>query len=92
MVKRKDVRQAELLDQVLALFLEHGYENVSLNAGVAASYQVKMATIRSNRAWLCSRSSDVIAATCSSRGDARAPRARPPLDPGVRQHAPTQAD
>lgn len=43
MVKRKDVRQAELLDQVLALFLEHGYENVSLNAGVAASYQVKMA-------------------------------------------------
>ncbi|MDA3639475.1 hypothetical protein [Mycobacterium xenopi] len=42
-MKRKDVRQAELLDQVLALFLEHGYENVSLNAGVAASYQVKMA-------------------------------------------------
>ena len=30
-VKPKDVRQAELLDQALALFLERGYENVSLN-------------------------------------------------------------
>jgi TetR/AcrR family transcriptional regulator, cholesterol catabolism regulator len=30
-VKHKDVRRAELLDQALALFLEHGYENVSLN-------------------------------------------------------------
>lgn len=30
-VKHKDVRQAEVLDQALALFLEHGYENVSLN-------------------------------------------------------------
>ncbi|HSS23897.1 MAG TPA: TetR/AcrR family transcriptional regulator [Mycobacterium sp.] len=30
-VKRKDVRRAELLDQALALFLERGYENVSLN-------------------------------------------------------------
>ena len=31
MVKPKDVRQAELLDRALALFLERGYENVSLN-------------------------------------------------------------
>jgi TetR/AcrR family transcriptional regulator, cholesterol catabolism regulator len=30
-VKPKDVRQAELLDRALALFLERGYENVSLN-------------------------------------------------------------
>lgn len=30
-VKRKAVRRAELLDQALALFLERGYENVSLN-------------------------------------------------------------
>ena len=30
-MKPKEVRQAELLDQALALFLERGYENVSLN-------------------------------------------------------------
>jgi AcrR family transcriptional regulator len=30
-VKPKDVRRAEVLDQALALFLERGYENVSLN-------------------------------------------------------------
>jgi AcrR family transcriptional regulator len=30
-VKRRAVRRAELLDQALALFLEWGYENVSLN-------------------------------------------------------------
>ncbi|MHA7649549.1 TetR/AcrR family transcriptional regulator [Mycobacterium sp. ML4] len=30
-VKRKDVRQAEVLDQALTLFLERGYANVSLN-------------------------------------------------------------
>lgn len=30
-VKPKDVRRGEVLDQALALFLEHGYENVSLN-------------------------------------------------------------
>lgn len=30
-VKRKAVRRAELLDQAIALFLERGYENVSLN-------------------------------------------------------------
>lgn len=30
-VKSKDVRQAELLDQAFALFLDRGYENVSLN-------------------------------------------------------------
>jgi AcrR family transcriptional regulator len=30
-IKQKNVRQAEVLDQALALFLEHGYENVSLN-------------------------------------------------------------
>jgi AcrR family transcriptional regulator len=30
-VKRRAVRQAELLDQALVLFLERGYENVSLN-------------------------------------------------------------
>lgn len=30
-VKPKDVRRAEVLDQALALFLEHGYDNVSLN-------------------------------------------------------------
>jgi len=30
-VKPKDVRRAELLDQALALFLERGYDNVSLN-------------------------------------------------------------
>jgi TetR/AcrR family transcriptional regulator, cholesterol catabolism regulator len=30
-VKCKDVRRAEVLDQALALFLERGYENVSLN-------------------------------------------------------------
>jgi AcrR family transcriptional regulator len=30
-VKRRAVRRAELLDQALALFLERGYENVSLN-------------------------------------------------------------
>jgi AcrR family transcriptional regulator len=30
-VKHKDVRQAEVLDQALALFLERGYDNVSLN-------------------------------------------------------------
>lgn len=30
-VKPKDVRQAEVLDRALALFLERGYENVSLN-------------------------------------------------------------
>lgn len=36
-VKHKDVRQAEVLDQALALFLERGYENVSLNDILAAS-------------------------------------------------------
>ncbi|BBY08943.1 TetR/AcrR family transcriptional regulator [Mycobacterium noviomagense] len=30
-VKPKDVRRAEVLDEALALFLERGYENVSLN-------------------------------------------------------------
>jgi TetR/AcrR family transcriptional regulator, cholesterol catabolism regulator len=30
-VKPKDVRRGEVLDQALALFLERGYENVSLN-------------------------------------------------------------
>jgi AcrR family transcriptional regulator len=30
-VKPKDVRQAEVLDRALALFLERGYDNVSLN-------------------------------------------------------------
>jgi len=30
-VKQRSVRQAEVLDQALALFLERGYENVSLN-------------------------------------------------------------
>ncbi|ORV18190.1 TetR/AcrR family transcriptional regulator [Mycobacterium celatum] len=30
-VKPKDVRRAEVLDQALALFLQRGYENVSLN-------------------------------------------------------------
>jgi TetR/AcrR family transcriptional regulator, cholesterol catabolism regulator len=30
-VKPKDVRRTELLDQALALFLERGYDNVSLN-------------------------------------------------------------
>lgn len=30
-VKHKDVRQTEVLDHALALFLERGYENVSLN-------------------------------------------------------------
>jgi AcrR family transcriptional regulator len=30
-VKRKAVRRAELLDQAITLFLERGYENVSLN-------------------------------------------------------------
>ena len=30
-VKPKDVRRIEMLDQALALFLERGYENVSLN-------------------------------------------------------------
>ncbi|KUH99957.1 TetR/AcrR family transcriptional regulator [Mycobacterium sp. IS-3022] len=36
-VKQKDVRRAEVLDQALALFLERGYENVSLNDLLAAS-------------------------------------------------------
>jgi TetR/AcrR family transcriptional regulator, cholesterol catabolism regulator len=36
-VKHKDVRQAEVLDQALALFLERGYENVSLNDLLAAA-------------------------------------------------------
>lgn len=36
-VKRKDVRQAEVLDLALSLFLERGYENVSLNDLLAAS-------------------------------------------------------
>ncbi|KQH77457.1 TetR family transcriptional regulator [Mycobacterium gordonae] len=30
-IKQKTIRQAEVLDQALALFLERGYENVSLN-------------------------------------------------------------
>jgi AcrR family transcriptional regulator len=30
-VKPKDVRRGEVLDHALALFLEHGYDNVSLN-------------------------------------------------------------
>lgn len=30
-VKPKEVRRSEVLDQALALFLEHGYDNVSLN-------------------------------------------------------------
>src|SRR2546423_10066974 len=36
-IKHKDVRRTELLDQALALFLEHGYENVSLNDLLAAT-------------------------------------------------------
>lgn len=36
-VKPKDVRRAEVLDQALALFLERGYENVSLNDLLAAT-------------------------------------------------------
>src|SRR5689334_9031723 len=35
-VKTKDVRRAEVLDQALALFLERGYDNVSLNDLLAA--------------------------------------------------------
>ena len=36
-VKPKDVRRAEVLDQALALFLERGYDNVSLNDLLAAA-------------------------------------------------------
>jgi AcrR family transcriptional regulator len=36
-VKPKDVRRVEVLDQALALFLERGYENVSLNDLLAAA-------------------------------------------------------
>ncbi|MDW5614975.1 MULTISPECIES: TetR/AcrR family transcriptional regulator [Mycolicibacterium] len=36
-VKPKDVRRAEVLDRALALFLERGYENVSLNDLLAVS-------------------------------------------------------
>ncbi|ORW06525.1 TetR/AcrR family transcriptional regulator [Mycobacterium kyorinense] len=36
-VKPKDVRRGEVLDQALALFLERGYENVSLNDLLAAT-------------------------------------------------------
>jgi AcrR family transcriptional regulator len=36
-VKPKDVRRAEVLDKALALFLERGYENVSLNDLLAAA-------------------------------------------------------
>jgi TetR/AcrR family transcriptional regulator, cholesterol catabolism regulator len=36
-VKPRPVRRAELLDQALALFLERGYENVSLNDLLAAA-------------------------------------------------------
>lgn len=35
-VKPRDVRRAEVLDQALALFLERGYANVSLNDLLAA--------------------------------------------------------
>ena len=34
-VKHPDVRRAELLDRALALFLRHGYDNVSLNDLIA---------------------------------------------------------
>ncbi|KLO28320.1 TetR family transcriptional regulator [Mycolicibacter heraklionensis] len=37
LVKPRDVRRAELLDQALALFLERGYDNVSLNELLAAT-------------------------------------------------------
>jgi AcrR family transcriptional regulator len=40
-VKHKDVRRAEVLDQALALFLERGYENVSLNDLLAATGTAK---------------------------------------------------
>ncbi len=36
-VKQKDIRQVEVLDQALALFLEYGYDNVSLNDLLAVS-------------------------------------------------------
>jgi len=34
-VKHPDIRRAELLDRASALFLRHGYENVSLNELIA---------------------------------------------------------
>jgi TetR/AcrR family transcriptional regulator, cholesterol catabolism regulator len=34
-IKHPDVRRAELLDHALALFLQHGYDNVSLNDLIA---------------------------------------------------------
>jgi AcrR family transcriptional regulator len=40
-VKHKDVRRAEVLDQALALFLERGYENVSLNDLLAVTGTAK---------------------------------------------------
>ncbi|HZU48709.1 MAG TPA: TetR/AcrR family transcriptional regulator [Mycobacterium sp.] len=40
-VKQKDIRRAEVLDQALGLFLERGYENVSLNDLLAATGTAK---------------------------------------------------
>jgi AcrR family transcriptional regulator len=36
-VKHPDVRRAELLDRAVGLFVQHGYENVSLNDLIAAA-------------------------------------------------------
>ena len=36
-VKHPDIRRAELLDRAAGLFLEHGYDNVSLNDLIAAA-------------------------------------------------------
>jgi TetR/AcrR family transcriptional regulator, cholesterol catabolism regulator len=36
-IKHPDIRRAELLDRAAALFVQHGYENVSLNDLIAAA-------------------------------------------------------
>lgn len=36
-VKHPDIRRAELLDRASALFVQHGYDNVSLNDLIAAA-------------------------------------------------------
>jgi TetR/AcrR family transcriptional regulator, cholesterol catabolism regulator len=34
-IKYPDIRRAEILDRALALFLQHGYDNISLNDLIA---------------------------------------------------------
>ena len=36
-IKHPDIRRAELLDRASALFVQHGYDNVSLNDLIAAA-------------------------------------------------------